>query len=113
MEESENLEVLLNTFMRYYKKSFPDQKINGFFDRITNYDDTNKLMEHFYQCLNDYNSSRNKTSIDFDSNRIEELDELYILKVDNEPVKMSDNIISLLIDVINSYENTNWEITDE
>ena len=113
MEESENLEVLLNTFMRYYKKSFPDQKINGFFDRITNYDDTNKLMEHFYQCLNDYNSSRNKTSVNFDSNRIDELDELYILKVDNEPVKMSDNIISLLIDVINLYENTNWVITDE
>ena len=63
MEESENLEILLNTFMQYYKKTFPDQKFNGFFDNITNYDDTNKLMEHFYQCLNDYNSSRNKTPL--------------------------------------------------
>ncbi len=113
MDESENLELLLNTFMQYYKKTFPDQKINGFFDNITNYSDTNKLMEYFYQCLNDYNSSRNKTSIDYDDNRVEELEELYILKVDNVNVKMSDNIISLLIDVINSYENTNWIITDE
>jgi hypothetical protein len=113
MEESENLELLLNTFMQYYKKTFPDQKINGFFDNITNYSDTNKLMEYFYQCLNDYNSSRNKSSIDYDDNRVEELEELYILKVDNVSVKMSDNIISLLIDVINSYENTNWIITDE
>jgi hypothetical protein len=113
MEECENLEILLNTFMQYYKKTFPDQKINGFFDNITNYDDTNKLMEYFYQCLNDYNSSRNKMSVDFDSNRVEELEEYYILKVDNVPVKMSDNIISLLIDVINSYENKDWIITDE
>ena len=113
MEESENLEILLNTFMKYYKKTFPDQKINGFFDSITNYDDTNKLMEHFYQCINDYNSSRNKTSIDFNDNRVEELEELYILKVDNIPVKMSDNIISLIIDVINSYENKDWVIADE
>jgi hypothetical protein len=113
MDESENLELLLNTFMQYYKKTFPDQKINGFFDNITNYSDTNKLMEYFYQCLNDYNSSRNKSSIDYDDNRVEELEELYILKVDNVSVKMSDNIISLLIDVINSYENTNWIITDE
>ncbi len=112
MEESDNLEILLNTFMKYYKKTFPDEKINGFFDRITNYDDTNKLMEHFYQCLNDYNASHNKESHDYDENLFEEFQEIYILKVDNKEEKMSDNIISLLIDVINMYEDKDWIIID-
>lgn len=112
-DESYNIEILLNTFLIYYKKAYPDEKYLNFFDKIDNYNDTNKLMEHFYQCLNDYNSSRNKTSVDYDENRLNELEEIYILHVQNKNVKMSDNIISLLIEVINNYEGKEWEIIEK
>jgi hypothetical protein len=112
-EESYNIEILLNSFLCYYKKTFPEEKYLNFFDKIDNYSDTNKLMEHFYQCLNDYNSSRNKICIDYDKDRLDELEELYILQIEKTNVKMSDNVISLLIEVINNYDKTNWEIISE
>jgi hypothetical protein len=112
-EESYNIELLLNTFLQYYKKTFPDEKYTYFFDKIENYSDTNKLMEHFYQCLNDYNSSRNKICVDYDESRFNELDEIYILQVDETKIKMSDNVISLLIEVINNYDNKRWDIIEQ
>ena len=48
----------------------------------------------------------------YDENLLEEFQEVYILKVDNKAEKMSDNIISLLIDVINMYEDKDWTIID-
>ena len=107
----ENLEQILNTYVMYYKKTFPDEKLNSFFDNITNYDDTNKMMEHFYQCLQDYKASKIKKSLEYNEEKLEEIDEKYILVVKDENKYMSDNIISLLIDVINNdYEI--WNIID-
>jgi hypothetical protein len=107
----ENLEHILNTYVIYYKKTFPDEKLNSFFDNITNYDDTNKMMEHFYQCIQDYKASNMKKSVQYNELKLEEIEEKYILVVDNENKYMSDNIISLLIDVINN-EFENWNIID-
>ena len=107
----EKLEEILNTFVIYYKKTFPDEKLNSFFDNITNYDDTNKLMEHFYQCLQDYKVSKFKNSVDYNEEKIEDFDEKYILVVNDENKKMSDNVISLLIDVINNHYQI-WNILD-
>ena len=111
-DESYNIEILLNTFLQYYNKVYPEEKYLNFFDKINNYSDTNKLMEYFYQCLNDYNSSRNKICVDYDEDRINELEEVYILKIDNINSKMSDNVISLLIEVINNYEDKKWDIVE-
>lgn len=113
MDESYNIEILLNTFLIYYNKAYPEEKYLNFFDKIDNYSDTNKLMEQFYQCLNDYNSSRNKTCVDYDESRLDELDEIYILQIESNNVKMSDNIISLLIEVINNYDGQEWKIIDK
>lgn len=116
MDESYNIETLLNTFLIYYNKTFPEEKHLNFFDKIINYNDTNKLMEHFYECLTDYKSSTNKNCFDYDKHLLDELDELYdiyILQIDNIYVKMSDNIISLLIEVINNYDNKEWVIVEK
>jgi hypothetical protein len=111
-DESQSIELLLNSFLQYYKKTFPDENISYFFDKVENYNDTNKIMEHFYQCLNDYNSSRNKTCVDYDETRLDELDEIYILQIDKKNIKMSDNVISLLIEIINNYSDKNWNIIE-
>jgi hypothetical protein len=110
----ENLEQILNTYVMYYKKAFPDEKLNSFFDNITNYDDTNKMMEHFYQCLQDYKVSKMKNSLEYNEEQLEEIEEKYILVINDENKYMSDNIISLLIDVINNNYDIceNWNIID-
>ena len=113
MDESYNIEILLNSFLQYYNRAYPEEKYQNFFDKIDNYSDINKLMEHFYQCLNDYNSSRNKTCVDYDENRLDELEEVYILQIEKINTKMSDNIISLLIEVINNYDREEWEIIEK
>lgn len=111
-EESCNIEILLNTFLVYYNKAYPEEKHSNFFDKINNYSDTNKLMENFYQCINDYNSSRNKTCVDYDKNRLDELEDIYILQINKINTKMSDNIISLLIEIINNHDGKEWEIIE-
>lgn len=109
----EMLEHILNTYVIYYKKSFPDEKLNSFFDNITNYDDTNKMMEHFYQCMQDYKVSKYKDCLEYDEDKLEELEEKYILVINNENKFMSDNIISLIINIINNdYELQKWNILD-
>jgi hypothetical protein len=112
MNLNDNIENLLNIFVQYYKKTFPDNKLNHFFDNIVQYDDTNKMMEHFYECINDYKASSYKESIDYDQNNIDSFEEGYILHVNDEKVKVSDNILSLLIDVINSFSSENWLISE-
>lgn len=113
-QQLENLEHILNIYVMYYKKTFPNEKLNSFFDNIRNYDDTNKMMEHFYQCLQDYKASKMKKSVEYNEDKLEEIDEKYVLKINDENRYMSDNIISLLIDVINNnYEECdNWNIID-
>jgi hypothetical protein len=112
IEDMEKLGQILNIYVIYYKKAFPDDKLNSFFDNITKYDDTNKMMEHFYQCLQDYKASKMKNSVEYNEAKLEEIEEKYILVVNDENKHMSDNIISLLMDVISNYENTNWNIID-
>ncbi len=112
-QQLENLEHILNVYVIYYKKTFPDEKLNSFFDNIRTYDDTNKMMEHFYQCLQDYKASKMKKSVEYNEAKLEEIDEKYILKINDENKYMSDNIISLLIDIINNdSDNDNWNIID-
>jgi hypothetical protein len=112
LDDMEKMEEILNVFIIYYKKAFPDSNLNNFFDGIVNYDDTNKIMEHFFQCINDYKVSKYKTSLDYDSQNIETLEDKYILTINNENIKMSDNVISLLCDIINSNYNDNWNIVE-
>jgi hypothetical protein len=112
IEDMDKIGEILNTYVIYYKKTFPDDKLNCFFDKITNYDDTNKMMEHFYQCIQDYKASKMKNSVEYNEEKLEDIEEKYILVVNDVNKHMSDNIISLLIDVISYYQNKNWNIID-
>ena len=103
------IELLLNIFTKYFKQSFPENKLNNMFDNISSYDDTNKMMEHFYQCMNDYKVAKYQSSIDYDEEKLDEIEEQYILEVNGIKKHMSDNIFSLLFDIINN-DYTDWNI---
>jgi hypothetical protein len=106
-------ELLLNTFMIYYKKVYPNDKIKTMFDNINREGDTNKPLEIFYECIVDYNHSNYQEALDYTTDNINNLDknDFYVLKDNNVNIKFSDNIISLLIEVINN-NYSNWSIDD-
>jgi hypothetical protein len=52
-----------------------------------------------------------KNSVEYNEDKLEEIDEKYVLKINDENRYMSDNIISLLIDIINN-DYDNWNIID-
>ena len=91
-----------------------EHKGGSFFEGIIDDADTSKAMEYFYEHLSEYNISYNKACINYDETRLDELDEKYILEVNNVRVKMSDNVISLIIGLLNDYdeEKDNWRILD-
>ena len=109
--DNNTYELLLNTFMLYYKKINPNDKIKSMFDNILREDDTNKPMEMFYEAITDYKSSEYKDALDYSENLNINKDDFYVLKENNIPVKVSDNILSLLIEVINN-DYSKWFIYD-
>ena len=112
LQEDNSYELIINTFMIYYKMNHPDENIKSMFDYLSNDEDTNKPLECFYQCLMDYNASNYKESLDYNEEQSKSFDELYILNVDDKNIKMSDNILSLIIDVINDYSDNDWNIIE-
>ena len=104
-------ELLLNTFMLYYKKINPNDKTKSMFANILQEGDTNKPLEMFYEAIIDYNASEYKDAIDYSSDLNLNKDDFYVLKENNIPVKVSDNILSLLIEVINN-DYSKWFIYD-
>jgi len=114
MENNENsYELLLNTFIIYYKKVYPNENIKTMFDNINYEGDTNKPLEIFYECMEDYNYSNYKEALDYNLETIKDLNknDFYVLKNNDISIKISDNIISLLIEIINNKYN-NWIIID-
>ena len=106
-------EILLNTFIIYYKKTYPTDNIKTMFDNINREGDTNKILESFYEAIVDYNHSEHKEALNYSNDIIHEInkDDYYVLKNNNIPTKISDNIIALLIEVINN-EYKEWYICD-
>lgn len=84
------------------------------FDNIKQEGDTNKQLELFYQSLIEFKTSKFDVAIDYKEDYKEEnknSDDLYILTVNDKPIKICDNIIMLLIEVINN-NYTEWNIID-
>lgn len=108
----ENIEALINNYISYYRKTYPDKNIKNMFDDI-NYDDkssTNHIMEIFYEDLLKHKNNNNKDIyIDFNDIDINNVDELYALKIDEEIKYISESIISLLYVVTND-KYDNWYI---
>ena len=101
---------LINKYIEYYKKTYPEKNITNMFDNI-DYDDqtsTNHIMEMFYFEILKFNKIDNNVYThgeDFDKNK---LDELFGLKVNEEIKCVSFCIISLLIEIINNaYQDWN------
>ena len=98
---------LINKYIEYYKKTYPEKNIKNMFQDI-NFDDqtsTNHIMEMFYFEMLKYNKTDNNIyhSIDDLNNISDTKTELYGLQINNKDIKcVSYSIISLLIEVINN-----------
>jgi len=113
--DTEIYENLLNKYIEYYKKAYPENNIKNMFDKI-NYDDqssTNHIMEMFYYEMQKYNKLDNEVYTSMDEIQLEQnekINELFGLQINNnEIVLVSYCIISLLIEIINN-DYTNWNI---
>ncbi len=112
--ENNNLnqyEMLINKYIEYYRKTYPENQVKNMFDNI-NYNDlssTNHIMEMFYTDLLKHKKINNDIYVDASEVDFENIDELFGLKVDEEIRYVSQSVISLLHDVINNKYN-NWFI---
>lgn len=113
--DTEIYENLLNRYIEYYKKAYPENNIKNMFDKI-NYDDqssTNHIMEMFYYEMHKYNKLDNEVYTSMDNIQLEQnekINELFGLQINNDKIIcVSYCIISLLIEIINN-EYTNWNI---
>jgi hypothetical protein len=111
----DNIEELINNYILYYKKTYPNNNKN-MFDNI-NYDDltsTNHMMEMFYSDLLKYKNSSNNSVYD-NYEDFEEFDnsdkKIYGLQINNNIKYMSYSVISLLYILTNIKDNKDdWNI---
>ncbi len=106
--DTELYENLLNRYIEYYKKAYPENNIKNMFDKI-NYDDqtsTNHIMEMFYYEMHKYNKLDNEVYVSLNDIQLEQnekINQLFGLQINNhEIVCVSYCIISLLIEIINN-----------
>jgi hypothetical protein len=105
-EQNDNLsryELLINKYIEYYRKTYPENQVKNMFDNI-NYSDlssTNHIMEMFYTDLLKHKKINNDIYVDASEVDFENIDELFGLKVDEEIRYVSQSVISLLHDVVN------------
>ena len=111
IQQITNYEKLINKYIQYYRKTYPDNQVKNMFDNI-NYNDlssTNHIMEMFYTDLLKHKKINNDIYIDASEVDFDNTDELFGLKVDGEIRLISQSIISLLYDVVNKNYN-DWFI---
>ena len=116
-EDGSNLTNLLNLFLIYYKRKNNMNDNTAMFDHIQRSQimiQTNQMLEEFYEILQDYKSAHLKESIEYNEDNFNKYSYLdcYILDINDQHKRMSDSLISLLIDVNNDYEETNWNIIE-
>jgi hypothetical protein len=90
---------LFNIFMQFYKKTYSNDSHKYFFDKISDIADTNKPMELFFECITEYKASSYKEAESYDKDLIIKYESQYILSINDESTFMSDNILSLIIEV--------------
>ena len=114
-EECENLTNVLNLFMIYFKKKNNINDGLSMFDNIAREQinlQTNAMLEEFYEVIQEWKVAKLKVPEDYNDEFIRNNDdlELFVLLIDDENVKVSDSIMSLLIDIHNNYLDKNWSI---
>jgi len=107
------IEYLVNKYIEYYKKTYPDKNIKNMFDGIDFSDDksTNHIMEMFYTDLLKYKNLDNKIYLQSDINNIDisNYEEFFMLKNGEKNCCFSESVITLLIEVLNNDYN-DWYI---
>lgn len=104
---------ILNTFIQYYKKTYPEKQLSSLFHNIDLNDptSTNHCMELFFEEITKYNKIDNNIYINTFNKNKEDI--IYGLQINGEIKGVSLSIITLIIEIIEKYkniENTNWNI---
>jgi hypothetical protein len=111
--EDNRYEYLINTYIEYYRKTYPENdNIKNMFDKIdyNNPSSTNHIMEMLYTDILKHNKINNDIYIDIDDiNEIDEIDDLYGLRIENNLKYISQSVISLIHTIINN-NYKNWII---
>ena len=103
---------ILNTFIQYYKKTYPEKQLSSLFHNIDLNDptSTNHCMELFFEEITKYNKIDNKIYL---TNIFNKDDIIHGLQINGEIKGVSLSIITLIIELIEKYknlQNTNWNI---
>ena len=106
---------VINKYIEYYKKTYPEKNIKNMFENI-NYNDetsTNHIMEMFFTEILKFNKFDNNVYNNCDEFNKDEHTELYGLQIiDNDITQIkcvSFCIISIIIEIINN-DYKNWNI---
>lgn len=91
------MEELINRYLQYYRKIYPDKSIKNMFDNIDFNDptSTNHILEMFYEELLKHTKINNDIYESIDEINMDEIDELYLLEFDDKKY-VSQSVISLL-----------------
>ena len=105
---------LFNIFMQFYKKTYSKSNDSHkyFFDKISDIADTNKPMELFYECITEYKASSYKEAKSYDKDLLIKYESQYVLSINDESAFMSDNILSLIIEVAKLEPKTKFYIIE-
>lgn len=121
-DKEDKMVDIMNIFQTYYKILFKKENNVNMFDGI-NFDDetsTNRSLELFYEHIFKYKDYENKNKIEFielydeDDDDVVKLnsDELYALLIDNNIIKLSPSLFSIMSYLANNYNwrNKIWKI---
>jgi len=112
---------VMNIFMCYYKQLFRCKQDSTMFDQIDYSHDsnTNRCMEFMFEHMAKYNKSTNTDRdvlYDPDTNdvKIDDVDELYMLSINNEPLYVSTFLLPLIEYLASAYNagDGHWSRVD-
>jgi len=125
LDESEFYVKIMNNFMLYYKKKYPDQSNKSMLHdiKMEKIESTNHKLELFYELLHTYNNDTiedkkiitNEEFKIYKKNNINNVNEYFGLYINDNIVAISKSVFSLLLDFTTNYENIkndNWTIID-
>ncbi len=105
---------ILNIYIQYYKKAYPEKNITSLFHDV-NFNDptsTNHVMEIFFEEMLKYKKIDAKlyTSQDIIADIIKKDNIVYGLQIDGEIKCVAISVITLIIEINDKYKKNIWNI---
>jgi len=105
---------ILNIYIQYYKKTYPEKNIKSLFHDV-NFNDptsTNHAMEMFFEEMLKYKKIDTKiyTSEDIIPDMIKSDNIIYGLQIEGEIKCVAVSIMTLIIEINDKYKKNNWNI---